>query len=142
MLGTHEVARLFPHVDERRLFLGLGIASAPTGATFGKLKRGQPIQTTTCNRIDDRLAGPGGVPDGLWPPGTAYWLATGQITRPGQRPGDAAAPQVVEEAELKALFILGGRIITALPDATPEQVARARHGLEAAWAALDERQGR
>jgi hypothetical protein len=141
MTSPEESRRLFPFVDERRRFLGLSIDRSPTSATFGKLQRGRPIQRTTLDNIDKRFVGPGGVPDGLWPPGTAHWLATGQIDRPGRRPEDMGAPAVGADT-LKGLYALNDRIMSALPHASAERAERARRGLEAAWAALDERQGR
>lgn len=136
MLAPDEVRRLFPHVEERRLLLGLPQNRAPTSSTHGRLSRGQPIQRTTLDNIDDRLAGT----DGLWPPGTAYWLATGRIDRPGRRPGDVRRTASIED--LKGLYVKGGRLLAELPNATPEQLAKIDHYLDEAWAVLDERQGR
>lgn len=138
MLSQAEMRRLFPHVDERRRQLGLPTDRAPTSHTYSRLARAdasRPVQRTTLDNIDERLAGT----DGLWPPGTAYWLATGQIERPGQRPGDVRPHADVEE--IQGLFVRTGQIISRLRDVTPEQARRIRVGLDIAWAALDERQG-
>lgn len=141
MLSVAELDRLAPHLDERRRYLGLPTDQAPTSHTYGKIMRREPtVQKTTLGGVDRRLEnGPDGQPDGLWPPGTAWWLASGQISRPGQRPEDHRANDTDTD---RGAYILAGQILTRLPGASPDRQARVQEHLRRAWAELDEQQGR
>lgn len=141
MLKAEEVARLQPHYQERWLYLGIPSEKAPTRGTHLKILNGIPIQRGTCASIDRALAGrPGEEPDGLWPPGTALALAEGRISRPGETLHSASRGSTAEDRE--HVYLLNGKIVSRLPDATPEQLERVRRAMQQAWAALDERQGR
>lgn len=140
MLTSEQVARLRPHYQARWLLLGIPSEKAPTRSTHLKILNSVPIQRATLGRVDKALAGrPGERPDGLWPAGTALALAEGRIADPSEMLTRHAESVSAERRE--TVYILGSKILSKLPSASPEQVQRIEQMFDALWRDLDERQG-
>lgn len=154
-LSVEQVRRLAPHLEARRVALGVRTEQAPTHNTYAKIMRvaetgvAEPVLKSTCANIDRKLAGPhaDGVitPDGLWLSGTALALATGRINDPSEMPGYAgprAAPAPAAAGDASTVYVLNGKILTKLPGATPEKVAAVEALFARAWEIINEEQGR
>jgi hypothetical protein len=106
------------------------------------------VLKSTCSAIDRKFAGPHAedgtiMPDGRWPVGTALALATGRVKDPSEMPGytgPRGAPALTVAGDASTVYVLNGKILQHLPDATPEKVAAVEALFARAWEIIDEQE--